>query len=62
MPRKLAKRAATLAAVVGMALAGGALPISVAQAASAAPPAKYATADITFIRAALRAIITIGDN
>lgn len=48
MPRKLAKRAATLAAVVGMALAGGALPISVAQAASAAPPAKYATADITF--------------
>lgn len=47
MPRKLAKRAATLAAVVGMALAG-ALPISVAQAASAAPPAKYATADITF--------------
>ena len=61
MPRKLAKRAATLAAVVGMALAG-ALPISVAQAASAAPPAKYATADITFIRAALRAIITIGDN
>ena len=48
MPRKLAKRAATLAAVVGMALAGGALPISVAQAASAAPPAKYATANITF--------------
>ena len=48
MPRKLAKRAATLAAVVGMALAGGALPISVAQAASAAPPAKYATADIIF--------------
>ena len=48
MPRKLAKRAATLAAVVGMALAGGALPISVAQAASPAPPAKYATADITF--------------
>ena len=48
MPRKLAKRAATLAAVVGMALAGGALPISVAQAASAAPPAKYATTDITF--------------
>lgn len=48
MPRKLAKRAATLAAVVGMALAGGELPISVAQAASAAPPAKYATADITF--------------
>ena len=48
MPRKLAKRAATLAAVVGMALAGGALPISVAQAASAAPPAKYATADINF--------------
>ena len=48
MPRKLAKHAATLAAVVGMALAGGALPISVAQAASAAPPAKYATADITF--------------
>lgn len=48
MPRKLAKRAATLAAVVGMTLAGGALPISVAQAASAAPPAKYATADITF--------------
>ena len=48
MPRKLAKRAATLAAVVGMALAGGALPISVAQAATAAPPAKYATADITF--------------
>ena len=48
MPRKLAKCAATLAAVVGMALAGGALPISVAQAASAAPPAKYATADITF--------------
>ena len=48
MPRKLAKRAATLAAIVGMALAGGALPISVAQAASAAPPAKYATADITF--------------
>ena len=47
MSRKLAKRAATLAAVVGMALAG-ALPISVAQAASAAPPAKYATADITF--------------
>ncbi|MBF0931498.1 MAG: beta-galactosidase, partial [Actinomyces graevenitzii] len=31
-----------------MALAGGALPISVAQAASAAPPAKYATADIIF--------------
>ena len=48
MPRKLAKRAATLAAIIGMALAGGALPISVAQAASAAPPAKYATADITF--------------
>lgn len=48
MPRKLAKRAATLAAVVSMALAGGALPISVAQATSAAPPAKYATADITF--------------
>ena len=48
MPRKLAKHAATLAAVVGMALAGGALPISVAQAASPAPPAKYATADITF--------------